>query len=227
MITSTIENYIKQIYMKQQELPNALLPVGKLAVAMGVVPGTATAMVKTLADAGLVDYEPRSGVRLTRGGEQLALHVLRRHRILESFLVKILGLDWSEVHEEAEALEHALSDKVLERMDGLLNHPQFDPHGDPIPTASGSVAKPNVVPLNACAEGSFLRVARVSDQDAAFLQYIEQRGLVPGTQCTLELIDQQADAITLRLATGETITLGGAAAAKIMVSPSESLDRVL
>src|SRR5438309_1705668 len=100
-------------------------------------PATATTMVKALADSGLVAYEPRGGVRLTRGGEQLALHVLRRHRLVELFLVKVLGLDWSEVHAEADELEHAISDKVLDRIDGLLGRPSVDPHGDPIPSAKG------------------------------------------------------------------------------------------
>src|SRR3954447_24314933 len=101
MATSTVENYVKQLYLEQQAAAGgaaALVPMGKLAAAMGVVPGTATTMVKALADSGLVDYEPRGGARLTHGGEQLALHVLRRHRLVELFLVKALGLDWSEVH---------------------------------------------------------------------------------------------------------------------------------
>ena len=104
MPSSTVENYVKQIYLEQQAAGAAraqLVPMGKLAAAMGVVPGTATSMIKTLADSGLVEYEPRGGVRLTHGGEQLALHVLRRHRLVESFLVKVLGLDWSEVDDEA------------------------------------------------------------------------------------------------------------------------------
>src|SRR5208337_5423435 len=101
----------------------------RLASAMGVVPGTATSMVKALADSGLVEYEPRGGVRLTRSGEQLALHVLRRHRLVELFLVKSLGLDWSMVHDEADMLEHSISERVLERMDALLVHPTADPHG--------------------------------------------------------------------------------------------------
>src|SRR6476659_5765191 len=144
MPSSTVENYVKQIYLEQQAAGAAahgqLVPMGKLAAAMGVVPGTATSMVKTLADSGLVSYEPRGGLRLTRGGEQLALHVLRRHRLVELFLVKVLGLDWSEVHAEAEELEHAISDKVLERIDALLDRPSVDPHGDPIPSARGDVS---------------------------------------------------------------------------------------
>src|SRR5688572_22318693 len=124
MPTSTVENYVKQIYLEQINTPaDALVSMGKLAAAMGVVPGTATSMVKALADAGLVEYEPRGGARLTRGGEQLALHVLRRHRLVELFLVKVLGLDWSEVHDEAEELEHAISDKVLAKIDEFLNYP--------------------------------------------------------------------------------------------------------
>src|SRR5215211_5640329 len=106
MPSSTVENYLKQIYLAREDNPADLVSMGKLAAAMGVVPGTATSMIKALADSGLVQYEPRGGVRLTHGGEQLALHVLRRHRLVELFLVKVLGLDWSAVHAEAEELEH-------------------------------------------------------------------------------------------------------------------------
>src|SRR5262245_13883010 len=121
--SSTVENYLKQLYLEQRAGGGQTIPMGRLATAMGVVPGTATSMVKALSDSGLVEYEPRTGVRLTPSGEQLALHVLRRHRLLELFLVKVLELDWSVVHEEADALEHALSDRVLERIDALLGHP--------------------------------------------------------------------------------------------------------
>src|SRR5262245_5456209 len=117
MSSSTIENYVKQLYLEQQKAPGALVPLGRLAERMGVVPGTATSMIKALADSGLVTYEARNGARLTPGGEKLALHVLRRHRLVELFLVQILKLDWSVVHEEAEALEHVISDRVLERID--------------------------------------------------------------------------------------------------------------
>src|SRR3954447_15853686 len=150
MPTSTVENYVKQLYLEQQRAPEQLVSMGKLATAMGVVPGTATTMMKALADSGLVAYEPRGGVRLTRGGEQLALHVLRRHRLVELFLVQVLGMDWSEVHPEAEELEHAISDKVLERIDAFLGHPQVDPHGDPIPSAKGKVSHRSLTSLAEC-----------------------------------------------------------------------------
>lgn len=219
MVTSTVENYLKKIFLLQQDAPEHLLPMGKLAAAMNVVPGTATSMVKALSDSGLVDYEPRGGLRLTEGGRQLALHVLRRHRILELFLVDVLGLDWSEVHEEAETLEHAISDKVLERMDRLLNHPEYDPHGDPIPTAEGTIAAIRLIPLlQACSLGH-LEIARVSDQDSSFLQFIERTGLTPGTRIEAAHYDAQADAMTIKLESGASFTLGGAAAEKILVRP--------
>src|SRR5215211_7503123 len=139
MPTITVENYLKTIYTEQQHAGGELVAMGAMAGAMRVAPGTATAMVKTLAESGLVDYEPRGGVRLSVKGEKLALHVLRRHRLVELFLVEVLGLDWSEVDEEAEELEHAISDKVLEKVDALLNYPKFDPHGDPIPTSQGKL----------------------------------------------------------------------------------------
>ena len=120
MATSTVENYIKQIYHLHQQVGRTeLVAMGELATALRVVPGTATSMIKTLADAGLVDYEPRAGVRLTAAGRKLALHVLRRHRLVELFLVQILGMNWAEIHDEAEQLEHVISDRVLDRIDAV------------------------------------------------------------------------------------------------------------
>ncbi len=139
MASSTVEDYLKTLYAVHQSSGDATnVPIGRLASAMGVVPGTATSMMKALADAGLVEYASRAGVRLSPRGERLALHVLRRHRIVELFLVEVLGLDWSVVHEEADLLEHAISDRVLEKLDLLLGSPRFDPHGDPIPTSEGT-----------------------------------------------------------------------------------------
>ena len=221
MPSPTVENYIKQIYLEQQSSTGgeseALVPMGRLAAAMGVVPGTATTMVKALSDSGLVAYEPRGGVRLTCGGEQLALHVLRRHRLVELFLVKVLGLDWSEVHEEAEELEHAVSDKVLERMDQVLGHPSVDPHGDPIPSAKGKVDESRHGSLADCALNKPCRIARVLDQDPAFLQFVERCGLMPGVNVTVEVRDALADAVWVRPKDRRPLTLGTAAAAKILV----------
>lgn len=199
MATSTVENYIKQLYLEQQRLPSdALVQFGKLASSLGVVPGTVTTMVRTLADAGLVRYEPRTGVRLTDAGERLALHVLRRHRLVELFLVQIVGLDWSEVHEEAEELEHVISDKVLERIDVLLGRPSVDPHGDPIPNADGHVVDRPLRTLSACADADRIRVERVHDQDPAFLRMVNDLGLMPGSTHVVERVDAVAGTVVLR-----------------------------
>ena len=221
MPSSTVENYLKQLYLEQQRLRSQLVPMGRFAQVMGVVPGTATTMVKALADSGLVSYEPRGGARLTRAGEQLALHVLRRHRLVELFLVKVLGLDWSEVHIEAEELEHAISDKVLDRIDALLDHPDVDPHGDPIPPARGRPhAASTCASLADCESGKRYRVARIVDQEPGFLQFVERCGLVPGVILNIESREELADAIRLRPHAGPPVTLGISAAAKILVEPT-------
>ncbi len=219
MASVTVENYLKQLCLQQQRAPDQRVSMGRLATAMGVVPGTATTMVKALADSGLVSYEPRGGVRLTRAGEQLALHVLRRHRLVESFLVKVLGLDWSEVHDEADALEHAVSEKVLERIDAYLGRPAVDPHGDPIPTARGklAVADLRLESLASCAIDTPLRIARVVDQEPTFLQYIDRCGLTPGVSVKVEHRDAQSDAVAIHPHGRRVLTLGTAAAAKILV----------
>ena len=216
MPSSTVEDYLKQIYLMQLDGPE-LVSMGKLAAAMGVVPGTATSMIKTLADSGLVQYEPRGGVRLTAGGEKLALHVLRRHRLVELFLVKVLGLDWSEVHAEAEDLEHWVSDKVLDRIDTYLGHPSVDPHGDPIPSSKGKVSSVRHESLADCAVSKNFRVARIVDQDPGFLQFVERCGLMPGVTVTVQVRDKLADAIWVKAGERRPITLGSSAAAKILV----------
>jgi DtxR family Mn-dependent transcriptional regulator len=218
MATSTVENYLKQLYLEQRSGDGqALVSMGRLAAAMGVVPGTATSMVKALADTGLVVYEPRGGVKLTRSGEQLALHVLRRHRLVELFLVKVLGLDWSVVHDEADALEHAISDRVLERIDALLEHPKADPHGDPIPTSKGHLHERPLMSLADCPLGVAQQVARVLDQEPQFLQFIERSGLKPGSIVTVTKRDSAAEAVKIRIPRRDEVSLGMAAAAKILV----------
>lgn len=221
MASSTVENYLKQIYLEQQHTTDRLVPMGKLAASMGVVPGTATSMIKALWDSGLVEYEPRAGVRLTNGGEQLALHVLRRHRLVELLLVKVLGLDWSEVHAEAEELEHVISDKVLERIDALLGHPSVDPHGDPIPSARGHVDPSPAISLADCDLNSRMRVSRVIDQEPAFLQFVHRCGLSPGTSVVVESRDDIAQTAQVRADGRGATTLGTNVARKILVEPRD------
>ncbi len=217
MPSSTMEDYLKQLYVEQHGCPDQLVPMGKLAGAMRVAPGTVTAMVKTLSGSGLVEYEPRGGARLTASGEQLALHVLRRHRLVELFLVKVLGLDWSEVHDEAETLEHVISEKVLERIDALLDRPESDPHGDPIPSAHGVVADGPSLSLADCPLEGQVRIARVVDQDPEFLQFVGRNGLAPDAVVQVEKRESVADSVHVRTRAGELITLGRSAAAKLLV----------
>jgi len=217
MPSSTVENYLKQIYLEQQPLNGELLPMGRLATAMNVTPGTATTMIKALAEANLVTYEPRTGVRLTKAGEQLALHVLRRHRLVELFLVKVLGLDWSEVHDEAEHLEHAISDKVIEKIDAYLGHPSADPHGDPIPTSKGKLTPQNLQSLSECELGKSVRIVRIADQEPAFLQFLHRSGLTPGVLLTVQSREPHADSVVLKISGKPVVSLGTAAAAKILV----------
>src|SRR5215510_12770361 len=151
--SSTVENYLKTIYLGSigsDGKETRLLPMGQLATALGVTPGTATTMVKTLAESGLVNYEPYAGVSLTRAGRRLAALVLRRHRLVELFLVQVMGLRWDEVHEEAELLEHVVSDRLIDRMDEMLGRPKADPHGDPIPDPEGVVKREPMQSLLTC-----------------------------------------------------------------------------
>jgi DtxR family transcriptional regulator, Mn-dependent transcriptional regulator len=219
MPTSTVEDYLKCILLEQRD-PEALVTMRQISSALSVAPGTVTAMVKTLSDSGLLSYEPYSGVRLTPSGRQLAMHVLRRHRLIELFLVKVMGMDWSEVHAEAEELEHAVSDRLIERIDEMLGYPSTDPHGDPIPDIHGKVEEIDLPSLALCDPGAPLRVARVGDQSREFLQLLERRGLKPGSQLTVESRDEAADAVELRLDSGERMTLGFRAASKIFVEPA-------
>ena len=178
-------------------------------------------MVKTLADSGLVDHEPYSGVRLTPAGEKLATHVLRRHRLVELFLVEVMGMDWSEVHREAEQLEHTVSNRLLERIDAMLGHPEVDPHGDPIPNARGVVAPTNYANLVNCPVDESMTLVRVTDQETDFLRLIERYGLLPGVVLQVVTRDQQADTVEVRPLDGNAVSLGFRAASKIQVAPAE------
>ena len=216
--TPTVENYLKAIFQAQTHRGRGeLVPMGQIASALGVVPGTATTMVKALADSGLVKYEPYAGVRLTAAGEKLAAMVLRRHRLIELFLVKVMGMSWTEVHDEAEHLEHAVSDRLIERIDEMLGRPAVDPHGDPIPDAQGSVDRREYDTLMTCAVGAPVTVSRVTDQDTTFLRFVERHELKPGSVVSVEERDEAADSVRLRGEGDRQFTIGARAATKVLV----------
>lgn len=221
--SSTVENYIKAIYQGQSLLDagSRLVPMGQVSAALGVTPGTATTMVKALAESGLATYEPYSGVRLTKAGERLALLVLRRHRLVELFLVQVLGMSWDEVHDDAEQLEHVVSDRLIERIDDMLGRPTHDPHGDPIPTAEGTMPTHHHDSLMTCPTGVTLRMVRISDQDPVFLRFVERHSLKPGQLLEVESRDDAADAVRL-VGEGRTaMTIGTRAASKLLVEVAE------
>jgi DtxR family Mn-dependent transcriptional regulator len=217
--SSTVENYLKAIYQGQSALAKGtrLVPMGGVASALGVTPGTATTMVKTLAESGLAEYEPYSGVRLTAAGERLAGLVLRRHRLVELFLVQVMGMSWAEVHDEAEQLEHVVSERLIDRIDDMLGRPTHDPHGDPIPTAEGAIAARHLDSLLTCPVNTPLVVARIADQDPSFLRFIEKNGLKPGQPIEVEARDAAADSVRLRGHDRQSITIGARAASKLLV----------
>lgn len=217
--SSTVENYLKAIFLGEARLAGdeRLLPMGQLALALGVAPGTATTMVKALAESGLVEYEPYNGVRLSPAGSRLAALVLRRHRLIELFLVQVLGMRWDEVHDDAEQLEHVVSERLIERIDELLGHPEVDPHGDPIPSPEGELVTRELDTLLTCPLNTPVTVTRVTDQDAAFLRFIESHELKPGQAIEVEARDEVSDSVRLKGKNDQRITIGTRAASKLLV----------
>ncbi len=175
------QDYLKTIYMllsRGQEASNSAI-----AQALGVAPASATNMVKRLAEAGLIEHVPYRGVQLTPAGQQVALEMVRHHRLVELFLHDILDMPWDQVHEEAERLEHAISEEVEEAIARKLGYPAFDPHGDPIPDRDGRLAEAAPgLPLTELAPGRAARLRRVHAQDAQRLRYLGELGLYPGAQ---------------------------------------------
>jgi DtxR family Mn-dependent transcriptional regulator len=201
MATIAVENYLKHVLLLSEGSAE-LVSMGALAGALEVVPGTVTTMVKA-------------------EGRRVALNVLRKHRLVETFLVNVLKMDWSTVHEEAEQLEHAISDAVLDRLDALLGHPETDPHGDPIPSRQGKMSSQVYATLATCNTDRAMRIVRITEQSGEFLRFAEQNGLQPGT--ALRVVDRNLTAglVTLRKSAGKPIALSLVAAGKILVEPEK------
>ena len=223
--SSTVENYLKAIYLGVSGLapPHRLLPMGQLAASLGIAPGTATTMVKTLAESGLVAYEPYAGVTLTPAGEKLAAMVVRRHRVIEVFLVQVMGFRWDEVHDDAEQLEHVVSERLIDRMDEMLGRPEVDPHGDPIPDPHGVVKPQEAQNLLTCPLRVRVTVTRVLDQDRAFLRFIESHQLKPGESIEVEDRDAASDSVRVRGKDDRRVTIGTRAASKLLVQVARTV----
>ena len=178
------ENYAKAIYELQGREPS---PVGTTAVAerLGVTPASASGMLKRLADEGVVEYEPYHGARLTPEGERIALEVIRHHRLLELFLAEVLGMPWDRVHDEAEVLEHHISEDLEELIAAKLGEPALDPHGDPIPDRDLAISADDSVPLTELDPGEEGVFTRVSDSDASMLRYLSEHAIQPGASLTV------------------------------------------
>lgn len=204
-VSITTENYLKTIFAAAESAPYEMVSLGEVAQVLGVTSGTVTTMMKSLAQAGLVEYRPRSGVSLTPEGTRIALSVVRRHRLLELFLVEVLGLDWSQVHDEAEELEHAISDRLIDRIDEVLGNPERDPHGAPIPAADGTLSRVTGLPLAEAESDGVYHIVRVESDEPDFLGYLKETGLVPGT--TILKVERHDPAGTIAIHTdqGETV----------------------
>ncbi|MDO4241986.1 MAG: metal-dependent transcriptional regulator [Microbacteriaceae bacterium] len=215
--STSAQNYLKTIWAMQEWDQDRALQPSALANYVGVRPSTVTDAIKKLADLGLVDHSPYSDITLTATGRKHALEMVRRHRLIETYLVQELGYSWDEVHDEAEVLEHAVSDKIIERIDAKLGFPTKDPHGDPIPNAAGEIVIPDASPMTGADVSRDVVVERISDDDPKLLQYLAQHGVEVGSRLRFEQDSPFSETLTAATATG-TITLGAAALSQIWIS---------
>ena len=199
--SEAIEDFLKAVYLLQQE--HERVPTSLLADALAITAPSTTEMAKKLARAKLVLHEPYRGIRLTPAGERIALEIVRHHRLIELFLVKTLGYSWDEVHEEAERLEHAMSDRLTERIAAYLGDPHFDPHGDPIPSVEGDVRERALTPLSEWPLGTPGVVTRLLNQAPDLLRYLSEKGLVLGEEVEVVRRDPFEGPVTLRVSGAE------------------------
>lgn len=178
------EDYLSVIYKSSDS--NGIIKANQIAEKLNISGAAVTDMLRKLSKEGYVDYKRYKGIKLTKSGEEYARSMVRRHRIWEVFLHQIVGLPWDKVHNEAENLEHSSSDELIERLEEMLDYPEFDPHGDPIPDRNGKMPKSNLgIPLSAVEPGNIVRVNRVPDFDSNFLQYISKIGIELNKEITV------------------------------------------
>ncbi|MBN1562480.1 MAG: metal-dependent transcriptional regulator [Anaerolineae bacterium] len=213
------EDFLKAVYLLQQDQERVQTSV--LAEALNISAPSTTEMAKKLAKAQLVIHEPYRGIRLTEAGERIALEIVRHHRLLELFLVQALGYAWDEVHEEAEQLEHAVSERLMQRIAEYLGNPRYDPHGDPIPGPEGDIHDRELTPLAEWEIGEKGLIARLRDQSPEMLRYLDDKGLVIAAQVEILKTDPFDGPLTL-LVDGTEQVIGVNVAQYILVAPYEN-----
>jgi DtxR family Mn-dependent transcriptional regulator len=217
-LTRSVEDYLKAIYRLSPGGTTAA--TSQIAHALELSPASVSGMIKRLSEQGLLEHAPYRGVQLTAEGLRQALRMVRRHRLLETYLVAFLGYSWDTVHDEAERLEHAVSDELIERMAGALGNPGFDPHGDPIPDADGSVAEPTCTPLSEIDPGETVEIRRVSAEDGELLRYLGGLDLRPGVQVQVVEREPFRGPITV-VADGRQRVIGHEVAGQLLCLPVE------
>jgi DtxR family Mn-dependent transcriptional regulator len=213
-LTAPVEDYLKAIY--DIELAGGAAATNDIAVRLAIAPASVSGMVRRLADQGLLAYERYRGVRLTSAGRRAALRTLRRHRVIEAYLVRALGFTWDGVHEEAERLEHAASDALIDRMAAAIGEPLTDPHGAPIPTREGTIDETRHRSLADLDVGGRARVVRVGDEDPGLLRYLDSLGLRPGARVTMTERAPFDGPLSLSV-DGTTRQVGAELASRVMV----------
>jgi DtxR family Mn-dependent transcriptional regulator len=214
-VSASIQDYAKAVYALEAR-EGAAVSTNDLASRLGVTPGSVSAMVRKLAEFGLVEHEPYRGVRLTARGRRVALEVLRHHRLLELFLAEELGMPWDRVHEEAEVLEHVLSEDLEARIAARLGNPRVDPHGDPIPTAQFEIDEGKTASLDELPTGASGRFVRVSDSDPAMLRYLAEQGIALGDRVEVTGRQPFGGPVFVRC-DGRELPLGGRLAAAMRI----------
>lgn len=215
VLSQAVEDYLKAIYKLESEGEGA--STTKIAEAMGVSSASVTNMIKRLSEMGLVDYQSYKGAALTTSGQKIALEIIRHHRLLELYLLEVMGYSWDEVHDEAEKLEHHISERFEDKIAELLNDPTHDPHGDPIPTKEGVMPKMNAKQLIDAEEDHPYIVSRVKDQNPELLRYLEKIGLLPGVKVSIKEKAPFKGPITLDIEESEQV-LGFEIAEKIFIA---------
>lgn len=213
-LTGPVEDYLKTIYELASR--DGVAATNDVANALGVAPASVTGMIRRLAAQGLLDYVKYRGVHLTANGRRAALSTIRRHRILETYLTRVLGFPWDRVHDEAERLEHAASDELIESMSAAMGHPTADPHGAPIPTADGIVDERWLQTLAELPEGTRAQMVRVSDKNPELLRYLADIALQPGVEVTVLARAPFDGPLTLKIGSNEAI-VGATLASQVLV----------